>query len=312
MSASSLLVVLGPTATGKSELAVRLARRLGGRVINADSMQVYRGLDAGTCKPPAEARREIPHALVDVADPAEPFSAGTFARLATRAIEECRQAGAVPIVSGGTGLYLKALLHGLAPAPPRDDAVRETLYAQARATSTADLHGELARIDPDTAGRLGPNDLQRIVRALEVARITGRPLSAHIREQAFDPGRVPAVRIGLTMDRAALNRRIDMRVDGIFEAGIVQEVRELLASGVPEGANALKALGYREVVRHLGGVYDLARTVDLVKRNTRRYARRQIQWFRREPEVHWLDVGEGLEPAEREALALWEESSRDR
>jgi len=311
MPSSSLLVILGPTATGKSDLAVRLARRLGGRVINADSMQVYRGLDAGTCKPSAEARREIPHALIDVADPAEPFSAGTFARLATRAIEECRQAGAVPIVSGGTGLYLKALLHGLAPIPPRDDAMRETLYARARATSAADLHEELARIDPVTAGRLGTNDLQRIVRALEVARITGRPLSAHIKERAFDPQRLPALKIGLAMDRAALYARIDRRVDDIFAAGIVEEVRGLLAGGLPAGANALKALGYREVVQHLAGAHDLCRTVDMVKRNTRRYARRQILWFRREPDVRWLDVDKGLEPAEREALALWEESSGD-
>ncbi len=303
-----LLVVLGPTATGKSDLAVRLARRLEGRVINADSVQVYRGLDAGSCKPAAEARRSVPHYLIDVADPARPFSAGDFARLAEQAIGECRAAGAVPIVAGGTGLYLRALLHGLAPMPPRDDAVRETLYARARLSSPATLHAELALIDPETAGRLGPNDLQRVVRALEVATLTGRPLSDHIRTEAFDPRRIPSLKIGLTLERAILNNRIDRRVDAIFEAGLVEEVRRLLEGGIPAEANAFKALGYREVIALLRKGADPDQARELVKRNTRRYARRQMVWFRKEPGVIWLDVGEGLDAAEKRAAVLWGEA----
>jgi tRNA dimethylallyltransferase len=303
-----LLVVLGPTATGKSDLAVRLARRLGGRVINADSVQVYRGLDAGSCKPPPEARESVPHYLIDVADPARPFSAGDFARMAEQAIAECRAAGAVPIVAGGTGLYLRALLHGLAPMPPRDDAVREALYTRARESSPATLHAELALVDPETAGRLGPNDLQRVVRALEVATLTGRPLSHHIRTEAFDPGRMVSLKIGLALDRGILNDRIDRRVDAIFEAGLVEEVRGLLRGGVPPGANAFKALGYREVIARLQEGGDPGQARELVKRNTRRYARRQMVWFRKEPGVIWLDVGEGLDAAEKRAAVLWGEA----
>jgi tRNA dimethylallyltransferase len=304
-----LLVIVGPTATGKSDLAVRLARLLKGRVISADSVQVYRGLDAGSCKPPIEARAAVPHELIDVADPSEPFSAGRFERLATQAIQKARQQGETAIVAGGTGLYVRALLHGIAPMPPRDDAVRAALYARAESGTRADLHEELARVDPETAARLGENDLQRVVRALEIQMITGRPLSAHIREQAFSPGRLPAVLLGLTMDRATLDRRIDQRVDAIFANGIVDEVRGLLASGVPASANSLKALGYREVMAHLRGEHGLAATVDLVKRNTRRYARRQITWFRREPGVHWLDAGEGPEAVCGTALARWREAA---
>jgi tRNA dimethylallyltransferase len=286
-----LIVILGPTATGKSDVAVRVARRLGGCIISADSIQVYRGLEAGSCKPPLEARREIPHSLIDVADPREPFSAGRFARLASEAIEACRQAGRVPIVAGGTGLYLKALLEGIAPMPPRDDRVRRELYARASAASPEELHRELAARDPETARRIGERDLQRVVRALEVLQLTGVPLSRHIGLAAFRPEALPALKVGLTMERPLLYLRVDERVERIFAAGIVEEVRALLAAGVPAGANALKALGYREVISHLRGEIDLPRAVDLVKRNTRRYARRQIIWFRRECNVRWFDAG---------------------
>ena len=291
MSQPDVIVILGPTATGKSDVAFMLARRLGGRVIGADSIQVYRGLDAGSCKPSAAARREIPHDLIDVADPREPFSAGRFARMATKSIDAARRAGQVPIEAGGTGLYLRALLKGIAPMPPRDEALRSELYARAREESPERLHQELEAVDPGSAARIGRRDLQRIVRALEVIRLTGIGLSRHLSDHAAAAGGVPALKVGLEMDRALLYRRVDERVDGIFAAGIVQEVRELLAAGVPAESNALKALGYREVMGHLRGETDLETTVDLVKRNTRRYARRQFAWFRRESGVRWFDVG---------------------
>ncbi len=287
-----LIVIFGPTATGKSELAFHLARRIGGRVINADSIQVYRGLDAGSCKPPERARREVPHEMIDVADPREPFSAGRFAREATRCIEACSAAGEVPIVAGGTGLYLRALLQGIAPMPPRDEELRKRLYARAGASSPEAMHDELRRLDPETARRLGRRDLHRVVRALEVLGLTGVPMSRHIQENAFRPDALPALKIGLAMERSALYRRVNERVERIFQAGIVEEVRALLAAGVSPGCNAFKALGYREVLGHLRSETDLERAIDLVKRNTRRYARRQITWFRRETGTHWFQVGE--------------------
>ena len=288
------IVLLGPTATGKSEIGIHLARRLGGRIISADSMQVYRGLDAGTCKPSLESRREIPHELIDVADPVEAFSAGRFARLAMEAIDRTVRAGLTPIIVGGTGLYIRALLSGIAPMPARDEKVRRRLYDKARRCSAASLHQDLAAVDPSTAARLGPNDLQRVVRALEVIELTGIPLSGHIQASAFRPEVLPALKVGLTMDRKLLDRRIEERVDRIFELGIVDEVRHILAAGVPPEANAFKALGYREVIGHLRGEIGLDEAIALVKRNTRRYARRQLQWFRREPGVHWLDVAGAL------------------
>jgi len=295
------IVILGPTATGKSDLALRLARRMNGRVIGADSIQVYRGLDAGSCKPDAAARREIPHELIDVVRPDEPFSAGRFARMASEAMDRCRRNDEVPIVAGGTGLYLRALLSGIAPMPPRDENLRADLYERARNEPPGRLHEELASRDPGTASRIGPNDLQRIVRALEVMALTGMPLSEHIRASAFVPDRVPSLKVGLALDRPLLYRRIDRRVDRIFEAGIVEETRRLLDSGVPEGCNALKGLGYREVLSHLRGEADLPRTIELVKRNTRRFARRQISWFRRERDVHWFTPGD--EASSMEAIA---------
>ena len=298
---NSLLVILGATATGKTDLALHLARRLGGRIINADSIQVYRGLDAGSCKPDGGARREIPHELIDVADPGEIFSAGRFAREAVRAIQTARHCGQVPIVAGGTGLYLRALLEGIAPIPERDEQVRARLKARLAASSPEALHDDLMRLDPETAGRLGRRDLHRVVRALEVVELTGVPLSQHLRAARFAPGRFESLKIGLTMERAALYKKVEDRVDRIFEAGIVEEVRSLLAAGLSPDAHALKALGYREVLSYLRGEIDSDGVVALVKRNTRRYARRQLTWFRREPDVRWFEVT-GI-PGEMEALS---------
>jgi len=302
------IVVLGPTATGKSDLAILLARRLGGRVISADSVQVYRGFDIGSCKPPLAVRGAIPHHLIDVADPRDDFSAGEFARLASQSLEDGRRRGEVSIIAGGTGLYIRALLCGIAPMPPRDETLRESLYARARGPAPDDLHAELERADPATAGRIGRNDLQRIVRALEVVTLTGMTLSAHIRAAGFSADRLPSLKVGLTAERGELYRRIGARVEGIFASGLVAEVEGLLSSGVPVGCNAMKALGYREVLGLLRGETDLASTKELVARNTRRYAKRQIAWFRREPVVHWFDVAGGqgrLEAIASEVEDLW-------
>ncbi len=305
-------MILGATATGKTGLAVRLARALDGEVIGADSVQIYRGLDAGTSKPSAAARAEIPHHLIDVADPGESYSAGRFAREAAGAIDRIARAGRTPIVVGGTGLYLRALLKGIAPLPPRDDVVRGRLYERAAREARESLHDELSRVDPVTAARLGRRDLQRVVRALEVFELTGEPLAAHIARQgtqAAGTAPIASMTCGLRMPRPALYDRINTRVERIFEAGIVEEVGGLLSGGLDPGAASLKALGYREVVAHLRGEYDRARCIELVQRNTRHYARRQMIWFGREPGVSWFDVRDGspqdLDDIASQVLMQW-------
>ncbi len=288
-------MIVGPTATGKSDLAAHLARRLDGEIVGVDSVQVYRGLDAGTGKPPLSVRREIPHHLIDIADPGRDFSAGDYARLAERAIAEIVARGRRPILAGGTGLYLRALLRGLADMPPRQPRLRSALQRWGERRGEGSLHRMLRELDPITAARLSPRDGQRVVRAIEVALATGRPLSEEIATSPFGPDRFGAVKVGLKMPWGALTARIEARVDAFFERGIVEEVRGLLAAGVPPGANCFKALGYREVLRHLEGRTSLEETVALVKGNTRRYAKRQMTWFRREPGLIWYDVGERAE-----------------
>lgn len=288
----TLLVVVGPTASGKSALAAGLARRFDGEVIGADSVQVYRGLDAGSDKPPPEVREEIPHHLIDVQDPEQDFSAGDYARRAAGAIGEIAARGRRPIVAGGTGLYVRALLRGLVDMPGRDAELRRRLDRWESRRGAGALHGMLAVLDPATAERLAPADRQRIVRAIEVALASGRPLSEHIAGQPFARERYPSIKVGLTVPPALLGARIDERVERFFREGLVEEVRSLLARGVPRSANCFKALGYREVLRHISGDLGIEQTVALVKANTRRYARRQIAWFRSEQDVRWFEARE--------------------
>ncbi len=287
-----LILVVGPTASGKSALAARLARSFGGEVIGADSVQVYRRLDAASDKPPMDLRREIPHHLIDVQDPAEDFSAGDYARRAAQAVEEIAARGRRPIVAGGTGLYVRALLRGLADMPGRDAGLRRGLARWESRRGIGSLHGMLQVLDPASAARLAPRDRQRIVRAVEVALISGRPLSEHIAEQPFGCEIYHCVKIGLSVPPAVLEQRIDERVERFFREGLVEEVRGLLGRGIPEGANCFKALGYREVLSHLAGELGIEDTVALVKANTRRYARRQLTWFRKEPGVRWFEARE--------------------
>jgi len=292
-----LIVVVGPTAVGKSALAAHLARRFGGEVIGVDSGQVYQGLDAATDKPPAALRSEIPHHLVDVADPRRDFSAGDFVRLAARAIDEIHGRRRRAVLAGGTGLYLRALLRGLAEMPPRHAGLRAALAIWERRRGEGSLHRMLTALDPAAAERLSPRDRQRIVRALEVALVAGRPLSRLVAESPFGEDRYRSVKIGLTAPWEILKPRIEARVGRFFALGLVEEVRRLIASGVPRSANCFKALGYREVLQHIDGARGLPETMTLVKANTRRYAKRQMTWFRREPDVIWFAVGE--HPMER-------------
>lgn len=285
-----IVAVAGPTATGKSALGLFLAEALPGEIVNADALQVYRGLDIGTAKPTPEEWARVPHHLVDVLEPTERWSAGEFARCAREAISEIRSRGRRPIVVGGSGLYLRALLEGISPVPRGDRGVRRTLRERAEAEGLPALYEELRRRDPETAGRVPPGDRQRILRALEVVEVSGTPLSEWIARRPYGEERLAAVRVGLTLPRALLYDAIERRVARMLERGWVEEVRSLLARGLSPAAPAFQAIGYREIARHLAGEWTLEQALDETVRATRRYAKRQLTWFRKEPDMIWLDA----------------------
>ncbi len=299
-----LFAVLGPTATGKTALGVRLARELDGEIINADALQVYRGLDIGTDKPPLELRGAVPHHLIDILDPEEPYSAGEFARRARPLINEIRGRNRTPILVGGSGLYLRAVLEGLSPIPASDPEVRKSLDRRCRREGLAALYEELLEVDPDTAGRLAPEDRQRILRALEVARSSGRTLSDWIRRRPLGGKRLPAVKLGLTLPRDILYDRIAARVADMLEVGWVDEVKALLQTGIDPGVPAFQAIGYRQIVRYVQGSSSLKAAKEDTIRATRRYAKRQMTWFRKEEGVRWIqtsDLEKGMESLLRQS-----------
>lgn len=285
-----MIAIVGATATGKSEVAMALAESLPGEIVNADALQVYRGFDVGTAKPSPEERARVPHHLIDILDPHERWSAGEFARRAREAAGEIREGGRVPIVVGGSGLYLRALFEGISPIPPGDPEVRSELRRRLDEEGLPALAAELARVDPETAARLGAGDTQRILRALEVARVSGRPLSSWIKEQPFGTQRVDAIQVGLTLPRTVLYDRIAGRVARMVERGWVEEVARLLARGLDPGLPAFQAIGYRQLVRHLEGEWSLEQAIGETVKATRRFAKRQETWFRREPEVTWFSA----------------------
>ncbi|MBP7867339.1 MAG: tRNA (adenosine(37)-N6)-dimethylallyltransferase MiaA [Acidobacteria bacterium] len=295
-----LLGVVGPTASGKSALAVELARRFGGEIVNCDSMQVYRGLDVGTAKPDAGLRREIPHHVLDVADVDEVFSAGRYQKLARAALEDIRSRGRLPVVAGGTGFYLRALLYGIFEGPGRDEGFRRRLQTIVERRGPETLHRILARRDPESARRVTPRDHQRLARALEVLHLTGRPMSEHfgVAESPLD-GFSPLL-LCLGPPRAALCERIDRRVLEMLDAGWVDEVRALLDRGVSPASKGLEAIGYREIVAFLRGEATWLATVEAIRAATRRYAKRQQTWFRKERDLVRLE-GFGDDPSLREA-----------
>ena len=281
-----LLVVVGPTASGKTELAVRLAERFGGEVVGADSVQVYRGFDVGSGKPTAEERGRAPHHLVDVADPLEPFDAQRFAALADQAIADIRARGRVPIVCGGTYLWVRALVRGLAPAPPADPAVRARHAEIAAAEGRAALHAKLAGVDPESAARLAPNDFVRVSRALEVWELSGKPQSAWFAEHGFRATRHAARLLGVQRAREEIDRRIEARTERWLAEGWVDEVRGLVAGGYGE-ARAMGSVGYRQIQEHLAGAIPAEDLAGAIVRATRVFVRRQRTWLRDEP-VAWV------------------------
>lgn len=287
-------MILGPTAGGKSELAVGVARRLGGEIINADSMQVYRHLDAGTAKPSAEQRRAAAHHLVDAVEPTEPFTVADWLARAERIIGELHGRGVLPVVVGGTNLYLKALLEGMFEGPPADPAFRERLGEVA----AGELHERLKAVDPAAAERIHPNDHKRLVRALEVEHVTGRPISEQQREWREEAVarayRHDPVLVGLRWPTEGLNRRINQRVKQMFEppAGVedlVSETRRLNEAGLL-GTQAREAIGTKQVLEHLAGRWTAEEALEQVKIETRRFAKAQRTWLKRFRGVHWLDA----------------------
>lgn len=283
-----IVVILGPTGVGKSGIALGLAAKLRGEIINADSMQVYRGFDIGTDKPSPADRRAVPHHLLDVAEPGTQFTAADFVAGALEAMARIHGRGAVPFVVGGTGLYIKALLDGLFPGPGRNPEVRSRLEAEAARDGLEALYRRLEAVDPAYALKVRARDRIRIVRALEVFETTGKPISEHFRgTESFVKG-LRQVRVGLELERPVLVRRIEERVDRMFAAGLVKEVEGLLARGVPPDAPAFKGLGYKQVLSFLRNEISLDEARDLVKRETRRFAKRQMTWFRKMSDIAWF------------------------
>jgi tRNA dimethylallyltransferase len=290
-----VVAILGPTATGKSALALAVAQRYGGEIINCDSTAVYRGFDIGTDKLPPPERRGIPHHLIDIADPTDEYTAAQFARDASRTIREVQSRRKLPLVVGGTGFYYRALTRGLFPGPGRDPDLRARLESIAARRDVTFLHRMLGRVDRESSTRIQPRDLKRIVRALEVFFLTGRPLTAHFAETVSPIPDVDMIPIALRLPAPAISERVTRRVDQQFESGLMDEIRGLLARGVPERARPFGGLVYRQALEHLHGVRDEPSTRALIAQENRRYARRQLIWFRKEPNLQWFD-GPGDSP----------------
>ena len=291
MSAGKILVVCGPTATGKTRLGIELAKAYGGEIVSADSMQIYRRMDIGTAKATKAERAAVPHHMLDVAEPQENWSVARYVEEASRCCDEILSRGKLPILVGGTGLYIDSLIAGRDFAEnDGDENLREQLNGEYERLGGESMWEMLKAIDPDRAGKLAPSDRRRIVRALEVWTLTGKTITEHDEETRRVPPRYEAGRIVLTYaDRAALYARIDRRVDEMAEQGLFEEVDALLASGVPADCTAMQAIGYKEAARALRGEISRAEALDLIKLASRRYAKRQLTWFRRAENALWIE-----------------------
>lgn len=303
-----LLVVLGPTGSGKSDLSLYIAQALGGEIVNCDSLQVYRSFDVGTAKVPAVHRQGVPHHLIDIVEPANLFTAGDYARLAASAVREISARGHMAVLVGGTGFYLRGLLEGLSPGPSRDDILRARLQDREH-HRPGSLHRILARLDPASAARIHPNDKNKTLRALEIRLLERAPLSS-----MFERGRAPLsgfrpIKIGLDPPRELLYTRLNERARKMFETdlseqNLVEEVRGLLLAGVPPEAKPFESLGYKQVLQMLQGRITEEQALESTQQETRRYAKRQLTWFRKEQDVQWID-GFGDDPrVQVEALAI--------
>ncbi|MDW7652241.1 MAG: tRNA (adenosine(37)-N6)-dimethylallyltransferase MiaA [Bacillota bacterium] len=295
-----LLVIVGPTAVGKSDVALCVSQKQNGEIISADSVQVYRGLDIGAAKPSARERKLVPHHLIDFVNPNENYTVAGFQRDAKEAISGVHARGRLPVLVGGTGLYVRAVLQGFAFSESGiDEELRNRLRSEAELYGPEFLHSKLADVDPAAAEKLHPNDLRRVIRALEVYEQTHQPISRQVEATPQTPV-YDAVLFGLTMPRDMLYARIEQRVDSMMAAGLVEEVDKLLHSGVSPQAKSMQSLGYKQIVKYLKGEVSREAAVELIKRDTRRFAKRQLTWFRREHDIQWFDI---LETGGIEAVA---------
>lgn len=286
-----LLVIVGPTAVGKTAFCIELARRVPAEVVTADSMQVYRGMDIGTAKPSVEERHGVPHHGIDLVEPDEECNVADYRRYALKTIGDIHARGKLPILSGGTGLYVRAVVDEfLFPERGADWEFRRRLEEDAKRLGRAAIHERLRQVDPETAARLHPNDLRRVVRALEVYERTGRPLSEHLRQARGKGSPFDLLMFGLIRPRHKLYERINERVLDQIRAGLVEEVAALMQRGLDEDDVSMKGLGYKEIIAYLKGKTTLDEAIRILQRNTRRYARRQLTWFRADKRVHWLDL----------------------
>lgn len=296
------MAIVGPTASGKTSLALNLALGFRGEIISADSVQVYRGLDIGTAKPSVEERRLIAHHLIDILDPDQEYSAALFRKQADEIIYRLHLQNIPIFIAGGTGLYLKVLTRGLFRGPSGDLQVRAALYRKAETEGKEVLHQELQLLDPETASRIHPNDIFRTIRALEVYTITRKPLSLFHREHGFRENPYELLKMGLHCEREDLYRMIDSRIEGMINAGWVEEVRALLNRGYSPGLKPLQSVGYKHIVSYLLGKIDLTEATLRIKRDTRRYAKRQITWFKTDPEIHWVPASQDDKPRVKEMV----------
>jgi len=300
MEDRKVIAILGPTGSGKSELALCVAARFGGEVVNCDSLQVYRYFDVGTAKLPPEARQGIPHHLIDVLDPDQVFTAGEYARLGRRVLEEISTRGRLPVVAGGTGFYLRALIDGLFPGPQRDEVLRNRLATRERRKSGS-LHRLLRRFDPEAASRIHPRDLPKVTRALEVYLLTRRPVTELFQQGREALGGYRMLKIGLSPVREQLYEKLDRRTRQMFERGLIEEVRGILSRGVAAAVKPFESHGYRQAMEFLNGELKLDEAIFYAQRNTRHYAKRQMTWFRQEAGMEWFS-GFGDDPQIQQAV----------
>ena len=279
-------IVVGPTAVGKTTLSVMLANKLPIEVVSADSRQIYRYLDIGTAKVSEEIRQRIPHYMIDICDPDEYFSAGMYSRISRKVIDEIHQRGKIPVVVGGSGFYISALIDGIFDVEVHDENIRQELKEYEEKNGLEDLYHELQKCDPEYAAKISPTDTQRIFRSLEVYRATGRNLSSW-HKQDSEPAKFKPVMFGITMEREDLYNRIDRRVREMFEQGLMDEAQKLIHMGYRPGMNALNTVGYKEIFDYLAGEITSEQMIYLIQRNSRRYAKRQLTWFRKDERIMW-------------------------
>ncbi|CUU03615.1 tRNA dimethylallyltransferase [Candidatus Thermokryptus mobilis] len=289
-----VLAIVGPTASGKTKLSIIVAEKIGGEIISADSRQVYRYMDIGTAKPSKEERERVKHYFIDELNPDEEFNAGVFGERGREIIEDIFSRGKVPIIVGGSGLYVKSLIDGFFEGPAGDWELRETLYRKAKQLGKEAVYEELKRVDPASAEKIHPNNLKRVIRALEVYYLTGKPIS-QLQVEMKPEINFETVQVGLNWDRKKLYRRIEKRVDEMIERGLIDEVRKLRELGYDKNLNSLQTVGYKEVFDYLDGLISYDEMVYLIKRNSRRYAKRQLTWFRQDRRIIWVDVDDGTD-----------------